>query len=158
MSNIKALDKLRESSHLDDSKWTLENGDVVIMLGRAPDDPNAVNWGEQWREISDAIESEVAERFIELPCDAEGVPWHVGDVTENGNVVKAITFDRIGAHFTGTVNDIDPSIHTHSKPRTIEDVLVDFAPRWMDAFNPERKAMLVEEYADEIRELRGDAE
>lgn len=62
MSEIKALDKLRESSHLDDNKWTLETGEVVHFFGSDPNDPNAVNWGEQWRKIADELNAELAGR------------------------------------------------------------------------------------------------
>jgi hypothetical protein len=89
---------------------------------------------EELIELADEIEREIAEKYMELPVDADGVPWHIGDVTENGNTVNAITFDRFGAHFTSTLNDIDPSIHTHAKPRTVEDVLHDFWEEWQEAY------------------------
>ena len=72
MSEIKALEKLRESSHIDDDKWTLANGEVVFMFNKEPKDPDAINWGEQWRKIADEIEAEIAERFVALPVDAIG--------------------------------------------------------------------------------------
>ena len=81
---------------------------------------------EEFDSLCDEIQAEIDSRYMLLPVDADGVPWHIGDVTENGNTVNAIAFDRIGAHFLNTLNDIDPSIHTHGKPRTVEDVLHDF--------------------------------
>lgn len=144
MTNIKALDRLRRA----------------VKKGKAVAFPSGEAYYDAIGECVDAIESEVAERFIELPVDAEGVPWHVGDVTENGNVVRAITFDRIGAHFTGTVNDIDPSIHTHFEPRTIEDALRDLVDDALGGTgrDPLLKdwSALVARYADEIRELIGE--
>lgn len=82
--------------------------------------------------IADNIEKCVSNRYIELPVDADGVPWHVGDMTENKNIVNGITFDEHGAHFTNTLNDIDPSIHTHFVVRTVEDVLLDFRDDFID--------------------------
>lgn len=79
MSEIKALEKLRESSHLDDNKWTLDSGEVVHVFGSDMGYDDAINWGEKWRKIADEIEAEIAERFMELPVDADGVPIHVGD-------------------------------------------------------------------------------
>lgn len=79
---MKALEKLRESSHLDDCKWTLETGEVVVISGGRPSDLNAVNWGEQWRKIADEIEAEVAEKYMKLPVDADGVPIRPGDELE----------------------------------------------------------------------------
>lgn len=121
-------------------------------------EPRAYPWVSDM--IAD-IEAEIAERYMELPADADGVPWHIGDMTENGNVVNGITFDRHGAHFTSTLNDIDPSIHTHFKPRTVEDVLRDY---WREAcelpvdMSDESTAeaidKLVVKYRAEICELR----
>lgn len=150
---IESIEKLRESSHLDDSKWTLETGEVIHVYGSEPNDPNAVNWGEQWRKIADEIEREIAERYIELPCDADGVPIHVGDTIEYPNgrrdVVRFIT-----------VNDNMPTFNErgwvaskcrHVEPRTIEDVLRDL----VDGIGSVEFDALtaIGEAADEIREL-----
>ena len=97
--------------------------------------------------------------YVALPLDAEGVPWHLGDVTENGNTVRGLGFDQRGWHFVNTVNDIDPSIHRHHHEQTVEDVLREFADRvcnsghqWgLDA------ADTIAEYAAKLR-LAGDAE
>lgn len=82
MSGIKALDKLRESSHLDDNKWTLETGEVVNCFGSDPNDPNAVNWGEQWRRIADEIEREVDDLIDDMgmvSVDGYEVPFNTPD-------------------------------------------------------------------------------
>lgn len=57
MSEIKALEKLRKI-----------DGNSSI--------------GRYCREIANEIEREVAERYMELPVDADGVPIHVGDMLE----------------------------------------------------------------------------
>lgn len=76
---LEPINKLRESSHLDDSKWTLDTGEIIVMYGNEPNDVNAVNWGEQWRNIADEIEAEIADKYLELPLDVVGTPIHVGD-------------------------------------------------------------------------------
>jgi len=104
-------------------------------------------------EIADAIQAEVDEKYMELPVDADGVPWHIGDITENGNVVNGISFDSNGAHFVSTLNDIDPGIHTHYKQRTVEDVLNDFFQESRN-FNLKRDGELkdaIGKYAFELR-------
>ena len=80
----------------------------------------------------DEIEREIAERYMELPVDADGVPWHIGDVTENGNIVNAICFDRHGCHFQDTLNDIDPSIHRHIKPDPVKELLEEYYSKRSD--------------------------
>jgi len=169
MSEIKAIEKLRESSHLDDNKWTLENGEVVTMFGADPTDQNAVNWGEQWRKIADEIEAEIAERYMQLPVDADGVPIRVGDVVEfgenrNQGIVKALNEHMVIAIHVddgytnyakyGLLWNADACRHV--KPRTVEDVLMDVMSDFADAdFNDETLETITARYADEIRELPG---
>lgn len=162
MSEIKALDKLRESSHLDDNKWTLETGEVVNCFGSDPNDPNAVNWGEQWRRIADEIEREIQERYLLLPEDADGVPIHVGDVMamadgREGTVV-AVGESQFTIHVSKAPNVVcQAKMHHHVKPRTLEDVLCDMIHEYgcTDALTE----TIADKYADEIRELLGgDAE
>ena len=156
---MESIEKLRESSHLDDSKWTLETGEVIHVYGSEPNDPNAVNWGEQWRKIADEIEAEIAERYMELPVDADGVPIRCGD---------EVTADTLGngkwsvfAVASDYWVDVDGYTHKpyathHVNPRTIEDVLRDV---WNEALdyaksdiwrNPDKVFV---ERAAEIREL-----
>ena len=94
--------------------------------------------------------------YTALPVDADGIPWHVGDMTENGNVVNGMTIDFHGWHFTGTRNDIDPAIHRHYVPKpTVEDVLREFVARTQMLGCVEDEYALVAEYAAKLR-LAGD--
>ena len=104
-------------------------------------------------EYLDEIEKEISERYMLLPVDADGVPWHVGDITENGNTINAICFDRHGCHFSNTRNDINPSIHRHAKPKTLEDVLCNMIHEygWTDV----QAETIADKYAKEIREMIG---
>ena len=102
---------------------------------------------------ADEIEHEIAERYMELPVDVDGVPWHLGDITENGNRINGMVFDSKGWYFTNTLNDIDPSIHHHAKQRTIEDVLKEVMAETQLAVNPNYE--IVARYAAELRELTG---
>ena len=80
-----------------------------------------------WQKFKDLHEA-VDERYIELPVDANGEPWHVGDVTENGNVVMGMAIDNTGEwYFINTRNDIDPLAHYHYHKPTVEEVLREFA-------------------------------
>ena len=176
MSEIKALEKLRESSHLDDSKWSLETGEVIHVFGYKPEDPNAVNWGEQWRKIADEIQNEVDSRFCELPVDADGVPIHVGEeMTCHGDVFTVCAVAPAKIHRwvtvklgeTQTTYSYDPMECTHYNPRTLEDVLVEYAETidvtsWKKAHDnrsftvgewEEIVRSEAEKCADEIREL-----
>lgn len=73
------------------------------------------------------IEQAIADRYMELPLDADGVPWHIGDAVDGHGTVQSMGLNCYGWHFVGVENAIDPAIHRHVKPDTIEDVLADFA-------------------------------
>jgi hypothetical protein len=106
----------------------------------------------------DYAEQAIAERYIKLPLDAEGKPWHIGDKVAGGHgTVEELHFTKHGWVFWG-ITAIDPTIHFHAKPDTIEDVLRELA---QDAFNygykmigdaPSQDA-LIAEYAERIERL-----
>ena len=105
-----------------------------------------------WQKFKDLHEA-VDERYIELPRDKYGETWHVGDVTENGNVVMGMTIDNTGEwYFTNTRNDIDPLAHYHYHKPTVEDVLREFAIACEDTGNagPEVQR-LAGEYAKRLQ-------
>ena len=143
MTNIKALEKMRElCADVKSMDFASVGCDAVL-------------------EIADEIEQEIAERYIELPVDAEGVPIRVGDVVEfgeyrNKGIVKAVNERMVIAMFIddtctnyakhGLLWDAD--LCRHVKPRTIEDVLREFADeveRCCDTTDT------IAEYAEEIR-------
>ena len=147
MSEIKALDKLLE--------WA--------RIATTADDPI---WG-----IVGEIEQEIAERYMELPMDADGVPIHVHDTLEchahgyhgTFSVLAAGKNVVVGNHDIEWVRDnpskwfhIAPAC-THVKPRTLEDVLCDMIHEYgcTDALTE----TIADKYAAEIREfMAGDAE
>lgn len=129
--------------------------------------------------IADAIEREIAERYIELPLDADGVPirvgdWLVGVKRWSGErfQVSHIEFDgeRWEAVDVETSDAIDAKDTRHVKPRTLEDVLRDCVTHSMTVdrvvdgipvlgIDETMFGDWIVENEDELRELlRGDAE
>ena len=110
-------------------------------------------WVDSWQRAAeralDEIEREVADRYIALPVDADGVPWRIGDTVDGHGQVWSMGLNKHGWHFVG-LTAIDPGIHRHAKPRTIVDVLADFAAEVEQGRNTIETAR---KYADEIREL-----
>ena len=157
MSEIKALDKLRE--YVDKQREEYNNHNVSFV------------W--QLYTIADEIEAEIADNYMRLPCDADGVPIHGGDRLEchaNGYegtfTVFAIGNNTVvGNHDIEWIRDnpgkwfhVALSCH-HVKPRTLENVLTEMLDRNTDGvgyreFNGDFQAF-VSHYADEIRELLG---
>ena len=111
------------------------------------------------------LEAEIAERFMELPCDADGVPILIGDVVaaqdEQPFKVRAFQYDvfgwfaieRLGSQWN--VNQLH-----HVKPRTIEEVLRECAEAYASGADVDlgSTSTMFAKYADEIRELMGEGE
>lgn len=117
-------------------------------------------WLDSWHRAFDAvcygIEDEIAERYMELPTDADGKPIHLGDgIRISGNETVAAEFvgwDAVAFHrdnglaweFTDDVRNV--------QNRTVEDVLREFGAEF-DDYDDVWLNEKVAEYADEIRRL-----
>ena len=108
-------------------------------------------------QVANEIEREIAERYMELPVDADGVPIHVGDVLERGYVVDYVAPNWCLATGRGAMY---ADMCHHVKPRTLEDVLNDFAVEAADVDERDKEEWepLLAKYEREIRELIGGAE
>ena len=99
---------------------------------------------------------------MELPLDADGVPIRVGDKMQyHGGepfTVCAVapgvihTWAAVKLGERKTTYDYAPIQCTHYKPRTVEDVLAEFAG---DVRNGKWSLDMEQRYADELRELIG---
>lgn len=115
---------------------------------------------------NDELRAEIAERYMELPVDADGVPIHVGDELETAHGGKVIVeyvgecevrVYRDGEHYR-IFQDEYAYTCRHVKPRTIEDILTLFLTAVGDD-DPHYYDEQIAEYADEIRAMfGGDAE
>ncbi len=89
---------------------------------------------DRFWELVDAIEAEVAERYVELPLDADGVPVRIGDViayvdnTRPKEVVALVPPSMVMVEDGPRYVDMC----RHYKPPTVEDVLFEFAQFWSD--------------------------
>lgn len=105
------------------------------------------------RAIADEIEAEIAERYMELPVDADGVPIRVGDKLEAHLLKDKPRFTAMGILYDGEqwyVKDgeswaMTVNIVRHVKPRTLEDVLAEV----------ENGELSIKDAEAEIRELLG---
>lgn len=108
--------------------------------------------------IADEIEREVAERFMELPRDSEGVPIHVGDRLVSYDAETRIEVLAVAADYVVDENGCTSLARNccHVKRRTLEEVLLDIVmlPQVLVKVRVED----VKPYADEIRELIGGSE
>lgn len=125
--------------------------------------------GGKVNEYLDEIEREIAEKYIELPVDADGVPIRIGDVVEfgenrNQGIVKALNEHMVIAMHVdcdytnyakyGLLWNADACRHV--KPRTVEDVLREFGKAYTFVDGEcANTHTLVATYANELRELLG---
>lgn len=159
---IESVDKLRELAADINSTEIISHMDVAGTFGFHTE------WLDSWYKAfdaaCDAIEREIAERYVELPVDADGVPWHIGDMVEGHGKVQSLDLNCHGWAFFGVENAIDPAIHRHAKPRTVEDAARDFVNSVV-TFKGSRDGIPIvgiddslwrdyfPEFADELREL-----
>lgn len=136
---MRSVDKLREKIRLDvNNPWSDLKGDLLSLV--------------------DKVEAEIEERYMELPVDADGVPIRVGDKLEYReltfdafSVAEDVVFRECGFESGRyTVDVYDHSDVRHHNPRTLEDVLADFAA---EVENDRNTIETARKYADEIREL-----
>ena len=151
---MESIDKLREWSHSYDNAWVQKDGSIVLTTN-IHGVYYGENYGEAIRQMIDSVEEEIAERYMELPVDADGVPIRIGDtVTANDwrYTREVVGFAVVCKDEEGYRVWHEPHELTHVKPRTLEDVLTDFAEaieergtEWVDA----------SQTANAIRELLG---
>jgi hypothetical protein len=127
------------------------------------------SWHRAFDKACDEIEREIAERYMELPVDAEGVPIQVGDELETSEYGKRFTctgysYQTEGYEkphwsiayryddYDGTTEFVSLRSCRHVKPRTVEDVLAEFFYESRNSYTSE-KFDLVDKYSDEIRGL-----
>ena len=103
----------------------------------------------------DEIEREVAERYVPLPCDMDGEVLNIGDsVVEVGDPspCKVMSLIWYGDCWDVNACGMNPNLLLHVKPRTVEDVLVEFYGEFAKAKYGEDSEVL-SHYADELRNL-----
>lgn len=157
---MESIEKLRKSLKACTSKAGVEPNqfDTYWITAKACD------------MLIDKVEAEIAERYMKLPCDCDGVPIHVGDYLKLGRTrgrVIALTYCPCNELPWEWQCDSDSDWYNtaftrHAEPRTVEDVLADFARDLTsdrtDSYE-HRIERLGTKYADELRELLGgDAE
>lgn len=121
--------------------------------------------GDVISRFADEIEAEIAERYMELPLDADGVPIRVGDELYNGEVIAfgglaegGVVFVHRGFEDGNYILEAFASDVTHHvKPRTVEDVLVDMLETAVGYSDAHTTVALgaVERYAAELRDMLG---
>lgn len=114
-------------------------------------------------EIADRIDAELAERYVELPKDADGeyihehnkVDWrdHAGTWHKNALVV-AVCSDGCYV-MDGMVFHVHASDIRHAKQPTVEDVLRDFGKAWVE-WEDGSPCDPIAQYAAKLRLAGGD--
>lgn len=138
--------------------------DCAIKAGVGPSDTYWIT-ARACDVLIDEIEREIAEKYIELPVDADGVPIRVGDYLQLGDTrgeVVALTYcpsnGKLPWEWQCDTGDwYNTAFAYHVKPRTVEDVLEEFLHTAADACAETNRELeeQISKYADELRELLG---
>ena len=153
--SMESIDKLRELAA------DINSAEIIDQLGEIGKFVFHSEWLDSWHKAFDAacdeIESEIAERYMELPVDRDGVPIRVGDTmvytpTDNIFDVIAIAPDCIVDDGGYTYRNFGNYRH-YVKTRTIEDVLRDCCNEWNEHCGNDWEQSVYAKYADEIRGL-----
>lgn len=101
--------------------------------------------------------SRLKERYVELPKDADDVPWNVGDHDEDGNEVTELRLTSDG-WFVVTDGEwpYRPEHKRHNYVLTVEDVMVEFATDWEHESDCMDRAALLKKYASKLRLAEGE--
>ena len=143
MNKLESIEKLREwADKVIDSNFTVMNAHYV-------------------KEYCDEIQAEIDSRFMELPVDADGVPIHVGDELhgKHKKPIRIVIAVGNGEYVCDCAVVRHASLYHHVKPRTVEDVLLDFLKESRD-FNLKHSGEVdeaIKRYSAELQ-MRGDAE
>ena len=120
-------------------KWARDNTVQGEVLTTYPVQHPVQGTLESLLAIADRIDAELAERYMELPVDADGVPIHVGDelegygYTSGGAYCKAVmgwgvmAGEREQPYRNWLMWSADAL--RHHRPPTVEDILREFALR-----------------------------
>lgn len=115
--------------------------------------------GDYLRHIADKIEAEVAERYVALPTDADGVPICIFDLMETSHgveTVEGILGDRFLVLRGNCWLTIEAATHRHHHEPTVEDILHEMLAEIGEG-GVYAEDVLLAKYAPKLR-LAGDAE
>ena len=121
-------------------------------------------------ELADEIEREVAERYMELPVDADGVPIHVGDlmcsvgIREKGHKVIASAVYEDGfveyGNGNGLIGPLRSEDWVHAKPDKLRELMNEFG--LMASMQGHQYGLVAKEMLDavcaDIREMAKEGE
>jgi hypothetical protein len=158
---MESIEKAREAIRKD--AFTNANLSKAFNMGGSSE------YADTIEGVFNAIEAEIAERYIELPMDADGVPIHIGDSLASDEyggerfVCFGLNVDgKSGKNYWTVGMDYNSYSNTseyasamrchHVKPRTVEDVLYECFHDCMYKY-PLGIEPIISKYAAEIREL-----
>ena len=107
-------------------------------------------WGVEFDAALKRLEAEIAERFMELPVDADGEPIHVGDrmIHGSGDEVYAFALGDDKAYFTDNHANVYHAYKCrHVHPPTVDGLLREFGDWYAHTKGGCDKESIIAEYA-----------
>ena len=115
-------------------------------------------WLNSWHHAFDreleALEREIAERYMELPLDADGVPCKPGDKLADKDgipfFIKSVSSFRV---YDEDGSWVDPSFCGHVKSDPVKELLEEFGDWYKHVAGGCDESSVIDEYAAKIREI-----
>ena len=132
--------------------------------------PSYSSEGDALIALADAIEREISEKYIELPKDADGVPWTKDDSTFVDDLGDVYMLNKIAWSpvikqwhlFDQDNRAFLAKKCKHVKPRTVEDVLAEYGEEIWNECNRLGGTWkdcgcdgITENFAEKLREMLG---
>ena len=115
MTSLESIEKLRESLNACTTKAGVEPNrfDTYWITARACD------------ILIDGIEREIAEKYMELPTGADGLPLRIGDCVMNTRTKSTMVIDEYRPYASG--GWMEPKMYVHAKPDKLKELLDDLS-------------------------------
>ena len=100
--------------------------------------------------------------YIELPKDADDVPWNIDDHDDDGNEVTELRLTSDGwfvvtdGEWSHRPETYRPKHKRHNYVLTVEDVMVEFATDWEHESDCMDRAALLKKYASKLKLAEGE--
>lgn len=126
----------------------------VVRRGKERRYDSAAAWYTAMDKAIKELEQAIADHYIRLPTDAGGVPFHLGDLTNMGEVYGLHIYPKTGWHVTTEpqMKTYAPTALIHANPDSWERIIEDAQSLGIDGIDPDM-GITSDEAEERVRQL-----